>query len=415
LVVVGAGLAGLAAGATARRAGLDAVVLDGRSAGGRARSSTRDGFVFNQGAHALLSAGAGARVLAALGVRPVGAPPPLDRYRLALGSGELQRLPSSPMSLARTGAVGARDKVRLARLLATLPRLDASSLAGTSVSDWIASHGFEGRAASVVTALLRLGTYASDLTTFGADAAAEQMRLATRGVLYLHDGWQQLVAALSALADVRTGFRVTGIEPVAGGFEVRAGESTWRTRSVVVATGTPASVRSVLPLDPGWGDLGPEITAACLDVGVRGLPDPGYVLGVDRPVYTTIQGPPARQAPPGAAAVASIRYGATGAESDELELEANLVLAGVEDSAVVTRRFIPRMVVAGAAPLAARGGTAGRPPVEVSGVPGLFVAGDWVGPVGLLADASLSSGAETARLAGIVAERWRHQSGVVTG
>lgn len=37
-------------------------------------------------------------------------------------------------------------------------------------------------------------------------------------------------------------------------------------------------------------------------------------------------------------------------------------------------------------------GLAGRPPVEVAHLPGVFLAGDWVGPVGLLADASLASG-----------------------
>ena len=34
-----------------------------------------------------------------------------------------------------------------------------------------------------------------------------------------------------------------------------------------------------------------------------------------------------------------------------------------------------------------------------SGHPGVLIAGDWVGPVGLLADASLASGHEAALLA----------------
>jgi hypothetical protein len=35
--------------------------------------------------------------------------------------------------------------------------------------------------------------------------------------------------------------------------------------------------------------------------------------------------------------------------------------------------------------------------VRVAGLPGVTVAGDWVGPEGLLADASLSSAARAAR------------------
>ena len=48
---------------------------------------------------------------------------------------------------------------------------------------------------------------------------------------------------------------------------------------------------------------------------------------------------------------------------------------------------------------AAAGGTAGRPGPAVPGVRGLFVAGDWVGAEGLLADASVASAARAADLA----------------
>jgi hypothetical protein len=48
---------------------------------------------------------------------------------------------------------------------------------------------------------------------------------------------------------------------------------------------------------------------------------------------------------------------------------------------------------------AARGGLAGRPGPAVPGEPRLFVAGDWVGPEGLLADASLDSGRRAGELA----------------
>ena len=49
------------------------------------------------------------------------------------------------------------------------------------------------------------------------------------------------------------------------------------------------------------------------------------------------------------------------------------------------------MVVAGAAPIAARGGLGGQA-VDATGLPGVYLAGDWVGPTGLIADAALASG-----------------------
>ena len=57
---------------------------------------------------------------------------------------------------------------------------------------------------------------------------------------------------------------------------------------------------------------------------------------------------------------------------------------------MVVDRFLHRMVVAHALPRPGSG-LAGRPPVEVASHPGVFVAGDWVGPEGMLADASLAS------------------------
>jgi hypothetical protein len=48
---------------------------------------------------------------------------------------------------------------------------------------------------------------------------------------------------------------------------------------------------------------------------------------------------------------------------------------------------------------AAGGGLRGRPPVSVPDRPGVFVAGDWVGPSGHLADAAQHSARDAARLA----------------
>ena len=134
------------------------------------------------------------------------------------------------------------------------------------------------------------------------------------------------------------------------------------------------------------------MTAACLDAGLRRVPDPGYVLGVDIPAYVSVQSPPARQAPAGQAVVGAVRYGATDAKADRAVLEAHLARAGVREEDVVTSRFLPRMVVAGAAPIAARGGLHGRPAVDATGLADVYLAGDWVGPTGLIADAALASG-----------------------
>ena len=62
------------------------------------------------------------------------------------------------------------------------------------------------------------------------------------------------------------------------------------------------------------------------------------------------------------------------------------------------QRFLPQMQVVSGLP-SLRQGLAGRPPVAVRGTPGLFLAGDWVGPEGWLSDGSLASGEQAGRLA----------------
>ena len=391
VIVIGAGLAGLAAGATAARAGSATLVLEAHLPGGRARVTKTDGFVFNRGIHALYQGGAGREVLRSLGIEPQGSSPPLARYQ-ALADGELHLLPTSPDSLRRTTLLGRKDKEALAALLARLPRLHPQRQAGASVAQWIASAGLGPAAVAAVDALVRLTTYVSDMNTFAADAAVAQLQRAASGVLYLHGGWAQLITRLAALCQVRTGIKVTGVASAAGRVEVATSNGPLTAQSVIIAAGRPAAALRLLPADPGWGDLGPEVTAACLDAGVRRVPDPGYVLGVDAPVYAAVQSPPARQAPAGQAVAAAVRFGATEATADRAVLRAHLARAGVPEEDVVTSRFLARMVVAGAAPTAARGGLGSRPAVDATGLPGVYLAGDWVGPTGLIADAALASG-----------------------
>src|SRR5436190_19368194 len=73
VAVVGGGLAGLAAAATAARTGRSVALYEGGSGiGGRARTRTEHGFHFNVGAHAIYQNGPGLRALRDLGVEPRG-------------------------------------------------------------------------------------------------------------------------------------------------------------------------------------------------------------------------------------------------------------------------------------------------------------------------------------------------------
>jgi phytoene dehydrogenase-like protein len=301
-------------------------------------------------------------------------------------------MPSGPASLLSTSALGARSKAALGRLLARLPKLDPAEHATTSVDDWIAGQDFRPDADAVLRALIRIGTYSPSFDDLRAGAAIAQLQRASKaGVIYVDGGWRQLTDALAAqVTEVRRGANVAAITDDG---EVRLTDGTTITAgAIVLAAGPPSACRSLLPTTPDWGDLGEPVTAAALDVAVRGVPSPGYVLGVDDPVYGTTQSPPADQAPKGDSVVSVLRYGATHAADDRAQLEGWLAHVGVRPEAIVHDRFLARMTVVGAQPRAVNGGLAGRPPITATGMAKVFLAGDWVGPDGMLADAALASG-----------------------
>src|SRR5438445_143566 len=116
VVVVGAGLAGLAAGATAAGAGRSTLILDGHPAGGRASTDERGRYRFNRGAHALYQGGEATAVLARLGVSVTGAFPPGQGARGRLGD-RIDVLPADTKTLLRTKLLSWRGKLAIARFL----------------------------------------------------------------------------------------------------------------------------------------------------------------------------------------------------------------------------------------------------------------------------------------------------------
>jgi glycine/D-amino acid oxidase-like deaminating enzyme len=393
VVVAGAGLAGLAAGAAAAQAGARVIILESGLNGGRARTQKRDGFQFNQGPHALYLHGPGGRVLSRLGVRTHGHAPPLQTMR-AMTAGASRPFPAA----------------QYARVIAQMAPAIPHEWVGASTAEWIDLSGLRGDAAMLAAATVRLTTYVADLDRMPAGLAITQMQTALRGVSYLDGGWQQLVCGLAATAsaagaEIRQHARVEQIAGRPGAWEVDTTSEVIRAAAVVVAVGRPAAAARLLPAGPQWETPGPPVITACLDVGLR-RPDTRFVLGIDEPLYKSPHAPPGDLAPAGCGLVHLMRYGATEPEADRDELWAFATATGIMRDEVVVDRFLPRMTVANYLPSPEQG-LAGRPAVVIPGSPGLFIAGDWVGPEGWLADCSLASGERAGLLAARMASMGR--------
>ena len=119
-------------------------------------------------------------------------------------------------------------------------------------------------------------------------------------------------------------------------------------------------------------------------------------FSVDAPLYFSVHSAVARLAPKAGAVVHVARYLDPGEQRDvewvrrDLERFLDDVQPGWRRE-VVESSFAPRLVVSHDVGLAETGGVAGRAPVQLPDRDGVYLAGDWVGPEGLLADAAAAS------------------------
>ncbi len=424
IVVVGAGLAGLTCAVLAARQGARVTLLErAEKPGGRAGSRNVDGFLFNRGAHALYQGGASDRVLRRLGVAWSGAAAPLHASYVESG-GALHRTPVSASSMFQTTLLTASEKLDLAAAMGAAALTPLEGLASVSTAQWTDRVAATPKVSSLLRTLLRLATYAHAPNEQSAGAALGQLRQAMfKQVMYLDGGWQTLVDGLLEQAwavgvEVRNGSLVSLIQtrahPRTTEVFLASGEAL-RPDAVVVAV-PPAAAGKILPqpvADEVRAHLHrhPPVMAACLDVALSALPNPEVlnVLSLDAPLYLSVHSAVARLAPDGAALVQCIRYVEPGTRPDPEALRAEV--EGLLDraqpgwrEACLHQQWLPRIQAASCLDRSEDG--AARPAVRTC-VDGVFLAGDWVGPEGVLADAAFASGEAAAQALAVDAQRRR--------
>jgi phytoene dehydrogenase-like protein len=411
VVIVGGGLAGLTAATMLARKGRRVALYEKAHApGGRAMTESKHGFQFNLGPHALYRKGAAAATLRELGVEFSGrAPAPSGGY--AVYRGERHTLPAGLLSLVTTGLLPLAGRLEAARWLSALPRVETETVRHLSVREWLDRNVRHETVRQLLAAFLRVATYANDPERQSAGAALRQFQLALAGnALYLDGGWQTLVDGLRSQAEaagvrIVRGRRVVAVLHDRRVHGVRLANGAEVAASTAVLATSPAEAAAMAEGATAlkdWAGAAIPVRAACLDVALSTLPAPHatFALGVDEPLYFSVHSAAAKLGPAGGAMIHVAKYlgrdAAPDAPAIERELESlfDRIQPGWR-GLVVERRFLPHITVAHALVEAGRE----RPGPAVPGVEGLFVAGDWVGPEGQLADAAVASARLAAELA----------------
>jgi phytoene dehydrogenase-like protein len=422
IIVVGGGLAGLAASIYAAQGGARVLLLE-RSAhlGGRAITNIRNGYHFNLGPHALYRGGCAAAALGDLGVNLSGGMPPLAGA-FAYHGGQLHTFPSGGVSLLVTGLITAEGKQELAAFRKGLSHEDPEGLDFITADEWLQRSLKDDIARAIMRSLIRTATFVHAVDSYSAGAALRQLQLGGAGVLYLDYGWQSIVDGLVSRAQ-QAGVRlepsrcVKRVEDAADRAAVQLDDGSRIEADAVIIATRPRPAVEMLggPAGAMLGDPSSALGAwfantrparvACLNIGLREQPNGVHRLtfGIDRPLYLSVHSDVARLAPAGQAVVHVTKYlgdHASDPARDRAEMESLLDLAqpGWKDL-VEAEEFLPGITVVDAVPAAAQGGLRGRPGPVLPDYQRVFVAGDWVGNEGQLADASLASAKQAAALA----------------
>lgn len=317
------------------------------------------------------------------------------------------RLPRGLADLLLTRLLSLQEKWQLFQFFGSVAKLDSSGLQHTSVQTWVTERYWNGALASFLFTLFRLTSYSADTEHYSVGAALDQLKVGLGNVWYIDHGWQSLIDELRTVAEkagvkIRSSVHVSAIRSDGNCVIVRTVNDERIVAGSAILAVSPQQACSLLelPAEHGlvqWNKRAIPIRAACLDIALTSLPQPQhrFALGVDEPYYFSVHSAAAQLAPPGVAVIHSLKYLSTTEQPGKhIELELERFLDQVQPGwrqRIRTRRYLPSMLVSPDVPQAEAGGLAGRPHVDAAGIPGVLLAGDWVGPRGQLADASAAS------------------------
>jgi glycine/D-amino acid oxidase-like deaminating enzyme len=311
VVIVGAGLAGLACATTLQRRGVDARLLEASDVvGGRVATDVVDGHLCDVGFQLLNPAYPALRDMVdldALDLQPFAAGVRVRRGGSVATLGDPRREPRLLAPTLRSGLLRPRELAALARWAAPILGGEGHVLrqADDTVAASLDAAGVRGPLRRQVLEPFLAGVLADDTGATSARYARLLVRWFLLGTPAVPgDGMRALPARLAGglRRPAETGVRVLGVDRGAEGVTVRTGSGSLRARAVVVATDVQDAVGlgavSVAPPVGGlvtwWfstptgmprdrlllvdGDRGPVVNTAVVSAAAPGYAPPGRDL-----------------------------------------------------------------------------------------------------------------------------------------
>jgi phytoene dehydrogenase-like protein len=301
------------------------------------------------------------------------------------------------------------EQAEWAKLMGGLGQIDADSLRALSLREWAENNIRLERVRLFFYAMCRQACFFGDMNVLSAGYAIKQAQLAALGVIYVEGGWQTVVEelrerAVKAGATIATGCKAEHILLSDGSVRgVLLSDGTEIAASAVIAASGPDEVCRITPDSERttlgkWKAESHPIYAACVDIALKRMPYPErlFAVGLDQPLYYSNHSASVKLSENGANVIHLMKYNDNlnnnDSKADEKMLYnlLHLVQPGW-DKEVVAARFLPRLHIAHASRTVLLNGGGPAPGPAVPEVRGLYVAGDWVGTEGRLADAAMAS------------------------
>lgn len=398
--VVGGGLTGLTVAVYLARAGKSVIVFEKESVlGGSAQTVKMNGALFNLGPHAMYEGGAALRILSELGCLPDGGYASKGSM-IGILQGKIVEVPND---------LTPEESREWSAMMGGIGQIDTESIRSVSLRKWVDDNILHERVRLLFLAMCRQWTYCDAMDVMSAGFAIRQGQLAGKGVRYVEGGWQTVVddlrgAAAKAGADIVVGNGARQILIENGCVEgvKLSDDSEIKVSAVIAATGPHEVCRLVQGAERmsigRWKEESRPLYAACLDVALKQFPCPErvFALGLDEPLYFSKHSGPVKLSDNGALVLHAMRYNDNDNLRDERADEKALfdlmdLLEPGWEKEVVAMRFSPNVLVGYDSRTIHHNGAGPAPGPVVPEVQGLYVAGDWVGAEGRLADAGMAS------------------------